>query len=126
MEMYIEFFIVPVIMIISGVIMLYKAPRKMNRFMGYRTSMSMKSPETWKFAHALCGKLWAVIGCILLPLSAIPMVFVSGKQPAEIEKIGGILTAAQVAVMLCSVVYVEYSLRRNFDKNGERKNDWER
>lgn len=113
-------------MIISGAVMLYKAPRKMNRFMGYRTSMSMKSPETWKFAHSLCGKLWTVIGCILLPISAVPMLFISGRTYTEIEKIGEIIAVIQVVVMLCSVVYVEYSLRRNFYKNGERKNDWER
>ena len=126
MEMYIEFFIVPVIMIISGSIMLYKAPRKMNRFMGYRTSMSMKSPETWKFAHALCGKLWVITGCVLLPISVFSIILVADKERIVLQSAGEVVALIQVAVMLCSVVYVEYALRRNFDKNGERKNDWER
>ena len=126
MEMWLSFFIVPAVMIIAGAIMLHKAPQKMNPFFGYRTSMSMKSQETWKFAHALCGKLWVVIGCVLLPLSALPLPFIWGSQPAEIEKIGGVVTIVQVAVLLCSVAYVEYSLRKNFDKHGDRKNDWEK
>ena len=125
MEILLGFLVVPVIMIIAGAIMLYKAPKKMNPFFGYRTSMSMKSQETWQFAHALCGKLWVIIGCVLLVISVLPLICAFKQDASTIEFAGTAVTYAQVAVMLCSVVYVEIMLRRNFDKNGDRKCDWE-
>ena len=54
------------------------------------------------------------------------IIFVADKERTVLQSAGEVVALIQVAVMLCSVVYVEYSLRRNFYKNGERKNDWER
>ena len=33
-------------------------PKEINGIIGYRTTMSRKNMDTWKFAHDYCGKLW--------------------------------------------------------------------
>ena len=64
--MFIFNLLIPVLMIIFGRIMYKHAPKSINGVYGYRTSMSMKNEDTWKFAHDDCGRLWYKIGLIML------------------------------------------------------------
>ena len=50
--------LMPLIMIGLGRYFMKNAPGNINIVFGYRTSMSMKNQEPWKFAHEYCGKLW--------------------------------------------------------------------
>ena len=68
------------------------APKEINMAFGYRTRMSMKNKETWEFAHHHCGKIWTIVGWILLLVSCITMLFAldiyghlspEGKQEAS-------------------------------------------
>lgn len=43
--------LIPVTMIIFGILWKSHPPKSINWAYGYRTSMSMKNNETWKFAH---------------------------------------------------------------------------
>lgn len=52
-----------------------KAPKEINAVFGYRTTMSMKNKDTWEFAHKYCDRIWYVCGCIMLPLTVLPMLF---------------------------------------------------
>lgn len=79
------FLLIPLTMIIFGRHFMSNPPKDINSFYGYRTSMSMKSRETWDFAHRYFGKLWFILGLVLLPLSVIPMFFLLGKS---VETIG--------------------------------------
>ena len=72
--------LMPVTMIIFGRCWQKRPPRKINDLYGYRTAMSMKSQETWDFAHRYFGKLWFILGLILLPLSAAAMLFLLPTQ----------------------------------------------
>ena len=58
---------IPFIMIIVGWSFINNPPKKINLVLGYRTTMSMKNIETWKFAHNYCGKILVKSGLILLP-----------------------------------------------------------
>ena len=48
---------IALIMLISGKIFSNRAPKNINTFIGYRTTMSMKNRDTWEFAHKISGKL---------------------------------------------------------------------
>ena len=50
--------LMPLIMLIGGYCMYRKPPKEINGLVGYRTTMSKKNKNTWKFAHEYCGKLW--------------------------------------------------------------------
>ena len=65
--------IIPFTMIGFGNYYVKQAPKEINYISGYRTKMSMKNEDTWKFAHNYCGKLWRIIGCMLLMPSAYAM-----------------------------------------------------
>jgi len=96
------------------------APRHINGVFGYRTPRSTKNLDTWIFAHNHCGRLWRVIGWVMLPLSAAAMLFVINKDADFVGLFVGILALAQCLVMVLSVIPTEIALRRNFDKNGNR------
>jgi uncharacterized membrane protein len=99
------------------------ARKKINMAFGYRTNMSMKNEDTWKFAHKHCGKTWWIVGWVLLPVSIAAMFFVLGKDVDTVGLFGGILCAVQVIFLVGSIIPTERALRKHFDKNGNRKPD---
>ena len=119
--MFIVSLFIPLIMISFGSYFVKKAPAKINAIFGYRTNMSMKNQDTWKFAHTYCGKLWQTLGLIILPLSACAMLFVAGKEADYISIFGCILILIQIIFLAGAIIPTEKALRKNFDKNGNQK-----
>lgn len=113
--------IVPAVMAFLGWRFLKKPPEKINDTHGYRTTRSMKSQETWAFAHGYCGMLWFVLGLILLPLSVIPMVFVLGEPVNTTAIWGTVVCTVQLVILVATVLPVERALKRYFDENGHRR-----
>jgi len=63
-------YILPVTMVVIGLMELVLA-KKSIRFMGFRTDLSMASPENWEFANSYSGKLSIIFGAILLLITII-------------------------------------------------------
>ena len=117
---FISILITPLIMILGGLHMRKGGPKKINMFFGYRTRMSMKSEETWRFAHICCGNLWFFYGSVLLFFSSAAGFFISrGTFANWSETVLIIVIVAQVVVMTVPIVTVEKRLRRHFDENGD-------
>ncbi|MBM6841246.1 SdpI family protein [[Clostridium] spiroforme] len=107
--------LIPLVMIILGIYFYQWGPQKINPFFGYRTSMSMKNEDTWHFAHRYCGKIWIIWGWIVLIVTVIVLslqLFVSWQA---------YFILCQLAVLVASIVPVELALRKQFDKNGQRR-----
>ena len=83
--------------------------------------MSMKNKDTWEFAHHYCGRLWLVLGMIMLPLSVIPMLFFINQDIDVVGIAGGIIEGIQVVVLLISIFPTEKALKKTFDENGNRR-----
>lgn len=113
--------LIPFTMIGFGRYFLRKAPKKINAVFGYRMTMSMKNRDTWEFAHRYCGKIWYICGLILLPLSIVLMFFVIGQSKDTIGNLGGIICAVQLISLIGSIFPTEKALKKNFDKNGNRR-----
>ena len=64
---------------------------------------------------------FAIASLILLPLSVLPMLFVINRSTETIGMTGMIAVFAQLVPMLCVIIPTEHALRKNFDKNGNRK-----
>jgi len=107
-------------MIVIGSLFVRSAPREINLIFGYRTPASMKTRETWRFAHAYCGKLWLKIGCIILPISAGAMLFAIEKETAAIGIFGAVLSGVQLVFIIWSIISTEIALRKHFDESGNR------
>ncbi len=111
---------IPIIQLIGGWCMRYHTPKKINSWIGYRTTNAMKNADTWKLANQYCGKLWLMIGTVSLILSAIigfSCLFFS-------KKIAAILIlrmiSVQTLVLLLTIPFVEAKLKRentSHDKN---------
>ncbi|MCI9449116.1 MAG: SdpI family protein [Clostridiales bacterium] len=112
--------LIPLAMIYSGHRFEKNPPKEINATSGYRTNMSMKNQETWKFAHKYFGKLWKVCGWIILPISVAVMLFAFRKDIINIGIIGGVVCSVQIVVIICTMILTEIALRKNFNKNGNR------
>lgn len=113
--------LIPSIMIIFGRLFLKKAPENINTFFGYRTAMSMKNDDTWKFAHKHFGKLWLRYGLIILPISVIPFLCVINKNTATVGNTGTFVMLSQIIPIFVSIFQTEAMLKKTFDQNGMRK-----
>ena len=113
--------LVPLIMLFFGLYFKNKSPKEINSLFGYRTTMSMKNKDTWEFAHHFCGRLWLVLGMIMLPLSVIPMLFFINQDIDVVGIAGGIIEGIQVGVLLISIFPTEKALKKTFDENGNRR-----
>ena len=113
--------LIPFTMIGFGRYFMKKPPKEINAMFGYRTSMSMKNKDTWDFAHKHCGKAWFICGWVITPITIIAMLLIIGKGMEIVEKFGSIIVFVQLAILIGSIIPTEMALKRNFDKNGNRR-----
>ena len=114
--------ICPFTMIGFGKLFMNRAPQNINSVFGYRTHMSALNLDTWEFAHKYIGKIWYLTGFITLFLSIIVIIAVFGKSNDTVETIGIIVEAVQIILFIAAIFPTEIALRKNFDKNGKRRN----
>lgn len=120
-SMFICNLLIPATMIITGYFMYKKPPKDINGVIGYRTPMSSKNMDTWKFAHDYCGRLWLKIGIILLVPSIIVQIPFANSDENTVGILTLIIEGVQLVFLLGSILPVERALKRTFDKNGKRR-----
>lgn len=113
--------LIPGVMIGFGKEFQKNPPTEINPGYGYRTAMSSKNQDTWDFAQRYMGKVWYQAGRWLLIPSALPLLFVLGRDVGTIGKVGMIACGVQLVVVLGSIGVTEHALKKNFDKNGKRR-----
>ena len=113
--------LIPLTMIVFGRHFMHNPPKEINGSYGYRTSMSMKSRETWDFAHRYFGRLWFILGLMLLPLSAAAMLFLLGESVKAIGNSSLIIMAFQLLFLIIPIFPTERALKKNFDQFGFRR-----
>ena len=96
---------------------------EINMFFGYRTPMSTKNKETWAFAHLYCGRLWWRVGLVMLPLTIVVMVILLFFRRNEniVEILGAAAIGVQTLFLILPIIPTEIALRKNFDKQGNRR-----
>lgn len=113
--------LIPLLMLGFGKSFIKDPPTEINPGYGYRTAMSSKNQDTWDFAQKYMGKIWHQAGRWLLIPSAVPLLFVLGRDVGTVGVVGLVVSGVQLVVMLGSILVVERALKKNFDKNGKRK-----
>lgn len=113
--------LIPAIMLIAGEMMLRHPPKKINWIYGYRTSRSMQNEATWAFAHAHCGRLWRMVGGVLLGVSVLAMLpFVKAAEDT-FAIVSLVLMLVQLAVLIASIFPTERALKRQFPHENTSK-----
>jgi uncharacterized membrane protein len=110
--------IIPVTMIIIGIIFTKHYPAEINHICGYRTRMSMKNMDTWKYAHQISARLWLRCGIILLPISALCMLLFLGRDQDTTGYGGMMITMIQLVVMILTIPVTEHALHQRFHEDG--------
>ena len=105
---------VPAVMIFGGRMMWKHPPGKINGSIGYRTSLSMKNKETWKFAQEYCGKLWWKAGWVMLIPSVLLHLPFYRSLANTIGALSAILCIVQCIAMIVPIFFTERALKRNF------------
>ncbi len=103
----------------TGALMYKYPPKQVNNVLGYRTNMSMKNEETWKFANVYWAKTFFINGLILLaPSIIIPIVC---KDSAHLNAIGTSFSFILLFAIIPTIVLTEKALKKKFDKDGNLK-----
>lgn len=113
--------LLPVIMLFFGRRFQRKPPETINGVYGYRTARSMKSQQTWDFAHWYCGRLWFRLGLILLPVSICAALPSLGRESDTVGIWCAVVEGVQLVVMIGSIFPVEHALKQNFDDLGRKR-----
>lgn len=112
--------LIPLIMLIIGVVFLVRPPKNINNYYGYRTHRSMINLDTWNFAHKYCGKIWIVIGSIMLPICLVIMLLIMKEDNSIVGALGAFITIIEIVPLIYSINPVEKALKKNFDEDGNR------
>lgn len=113
--------LVPACMIGGGILMLKRPPKKINGIFGYRTAMSMKNTDTWKFAHDYAGRLWWKIGLITaVPAFIVHIPFYNSSEEA-VGILGIIVMTIECIILVASIFPVKNALNKAFNPDGTRK-----
>ena len=113
--------LIPALMIGFGILMLKKPPKEINGLFGYRTAMSMKNMDTWRFAHDYAGSLWWKIGLIMaVPSIVVHIPFYNASEEA-VSVLGIVVTTVQCIVLIAMIFPVENALKKTFNPDGTRR-----
>lgn len=108
-------FIIPlscgIIFCITGCVMHYFPPKKINGLYGYRTANSMKSQERWDFAQVYAAKLLMQLG-FLLSLTSVSALIISVTE--HVAMIIGL--SLMMATVLILAYKVEKKLKQKFEQ----------
>ena len=113
--------LIPFVMIAVGRMSWKHCPKNINSLIGYRTTRSMKSMDTWKFAHEYCGKLWWKLGWLIMILTALMHIPLYQSNDNMIGIAGVVLITIQCTVLIISIYPTEKALKEHFNDDGTRK-----
>ena len=80
----------------------------------------MKSQDAWQYAHEHCGKIWYLIGLIILLLSFASMIVLYcflNRDTTTVGAYGSIICGVQLLTLIVSVFPTEFALKKRFDQN---------
>ncbi len=116
---------IPTLILIMAIIFHYKQPKQINHLYGYRTSLSMKSQDTWVVANRLASECFLYISIGFIAVLILLSIIV-GKA-GLIGWFGSFrslfLTVAifSTGLVLIPIVVTEYKLKRIFTSDGIRR-----
>ena len=111
----------PLVLILLGLLYMFKSPKEANHSFGYRTYFGMGSVEAWQFTQRVAGILWSCMGFLL---SIIMLLVCGGFSPTDgldmVSTAGTCLIWELVLIGgLCLFIDVVVILR--YDRKGNRR-----
>ena len=117
----ITYMLIPALMTGAGWRIWKHPPKTINAMYGYRTKMSSRNQNTWRFAQEYAGRLWVRWGIRMMPVSILLLMFFAAAGEEAAATAGSVLCIVQIVIMLSSIAVVERMLNKVFDKQGNLK-----
>lgn len=106
----------PVAMLVIGIVWKVHPPKYGAGGLAYRTELSSRNEETWKFAHSRISALWVRLGILLGLVAGGLMAFIKDSYASVILWIIGV----EMAFLCISAFLVDTALKHGFDENGNK------
>ncbi len=113
--------LLPVMMLIFGLILSKRPPKKINSFYGYRTRRSMKNMDTWLFGNQTMGQYWIRYSVLGYILTMVFMIVIMNESEDQMAMHSLILTTILLVWMIIPIFITEKKLKMTFDEEGRRK-----
>lgn len=99
------------IFVVVGFIMLKFPPKKINMLYGYRTALSMKNQEHWRFSQKYSAVLMIYGGFGLMLSSIVGLIFNVN------ERTGVFISMAMIICVVILFIYrTEQAIKKHFDE----------
>ncbi|HWT26388.1 MAG TPA: SdpI family protein [Mobilitalea sp.] len=115
---FIVLMLLPVLMLGIGRVWEGHPPKTINGVYGYRTVRSMKSQETWEFAHRYFGKLIFITGIPLAIITLAALLLYRNASDGVMGTMAILVTTIQLIAFIIPIFPTEKALKRNFDEHG--------
>lgn len=112
---------VPGLMILFGWLIYKNPPEQINSVYGYRTALSMKNNDTWRFANMYFGRISIKLNATVMVIAALIMLVLLPCDKDTIATWGTVLTISETAVIIITIPFTESALKRKFDRDGNPK-----
>ena len=106
----------PLAMLAVGLRWRVHLPSRTGGGLAYRTALSARNEDTWRFAHAHLAKLWVRLGLALTVVSAGAIYFGRSLMGSLFLWLIGI----QMIFLCLSAFLVDGLLKANFHEDGSR------
>lgn len=113
---FIELMITPILMVMIGMSWRNNPPKTINKVYGYRTTRSMKSKESWEFAHRYFGRILFKLVLVITVLTIVILLIFKNSNDNTLVKVVLIILMIQVIAFILPVIPTEIALKRNFGK----------
>lgn len=111
----------PLVMLGMGLWFFFRSPQEANHSVGYRTKWSMSSPEVWRYAQRLAGFVYMVLGGGLFLITLIISICFSVMEMPTMVITALVCVILEALLALAAFIFVEYMLRKYYDKDGYPK-----
>lgn len=105
--------LIPAAMILIGIVFIYRPPKKINSFYGYRTARSMASQQAWDASHSISGSIYIKTGLAAFIVIAVLNLL----MPFNSAVVTLIDSGLALACVILPVFYVEKKLKQMFREN---------
>lgn len=114
--------LIPLTSLLAGMFFLKRTTSKRGSF-GYRSRLSMQNDATWRFAQSTCGIVLEMVAvATFFPTIMLEIIgyFMGLKLQAVLTLI---IITIQMVLVVFAIAYVDRSIKRNFDKDGQLKEE---
>ena len=111
----------PMIMLICGILYLYKPAPQATYKRGYRTTYAMGSTEAWRYTQRLAGYLWMITGGVLGVVSLVAALITLFQAPMALVVAAVVVLLIQFVIVVAVTIYIAAAVRKHYDMDGNRR-----